>query len=96
MVEQEYINNVNLFLISRGLKLKIIKTQCNKKGDYMDLNKEIERVKENICYYERMLSMMPDDSILGRICLEAYLIKDRKKLKKLMAKKNNSDAYGDA
>ena len=57
----------------------------------MNLDQEIERVKENIYYYERMLSMMPNDSILGRMCLEAYLRRNRRKLKKLVEKKNNGN-----
>ena len=60
-------------------------------GVNMNLDHEIERVKENIDYYEKMLALMPEDTRLGRMCLEAYLRRDRRKLKKLIEKKNNGN-----
>ena len=60
-------------------------------GENMNLDHEIERVKENIDYYEKMLALMPEDTLLGRMCLEAYLRRDRRKLKKLIEKKNNGN-----
>ena len=62
-----------------------------KGGVNMNLDQEIERVKENIDYYEKMLDLMPEDTLLGRMCLEAYLRRDRRKLKKLVEKKNNGN-----
>ena len=57
----------------------------------MDINDEIKKLEDNIQYYQRMLALMPKDTLLGRLCIEAYIKRDTRKLKKLIEKKNNSN-----
>ena len=53
----------------------------------MTIDEKIAKCKENIEGYEKMLKLMPDDTLLGRLCVLSYLKRERKKLDALREKK---------
>lgn len=50
----------------------------------MDKASKIERVKQEIEDYKMMLRLMPEDTLIGRMCIKAYIKRSEKKLKKLL------------
>ena len=55
-----------------------------KEVKYMNMNLEIEQTKQNIENYQKMLQLMPEDTILGRLCITAYLRREERKLQNLL------------
>ena len=53
----------------------------------MTIDEKISKCKENIEGYEKMLKLMPEDTLLGRLCVLSYLKRERKKLDALREKK---------
>ena len=53
----------------------------------MTIDEKIAKCKENIEGYEKMLKLMPEDTLLGRLCVQSYLKRERKKLDALREKK---------
>lgn len=53
----------------------------------MTIDEKIARCRENIEGYERMLKIMPEETLLGRLCVISYLKRERKKLNELLEKK---------
>lgn len=49
----------------------------------MDKQKRIEELEDNIAAYKRMLEMMPNDTVLGRLCVLSLIKKDERKLQML-------------
>ena len=50
----------------------------------MNMNLEIEQTKQNIENYQKILQLMPEDTILGRLCITAYLKREERKLQNLL------------
>ena len=50
----------------------------------MNMNLEIEQTKQNIENYQKMLQLMPEDTILRRLCITAYLKREERKLQNLL------------
>lgn len=55
----------------------------------MNIEHEIEKTKNDIEYFENMLKIMPLNTRLGRMSLEASLRVANWKLKKLIKKQNS-------
>lgn len=53
----------------------------------MDRSSKIASIQQRIEDLRRALDMMPQDTALGRMCIEAYLRQAEKKLKKLFDEK---------
>ncbi len=53
----------------------------------MTIDEKIARCRENIEGYEKMLKIMPEETLLGRLCVISYLKRERKKLNELLEKK---------
>lgn len=53
----------------------------------MTIDEKITRCRENIEGYEKMLKIMPEETLLGRLCVISYLKRERKKLNELLEKK---------
>lgn len=53
----------------------------------MTIDEKIAKCKENIEGYEKMLKLMPEDTLLGRLCVLSYLKRERKKLDTLSEKR---------
>lgn len=53
----------------------------------MTIDEKIARCRENIEGYEKMLKIMPEETLLGRLCVISYLKKERKRLNELLEKK---------
>lgn len=53
----------------------------------MTIDEKIAKCKENIEGYEKMLKLMPEDTLLGRLCVLSYIKHERKKLDALREKK---------
>lgn len=53
----------------------------------MTIDEKISKCKENIEGYEKMLKLMPEDTLLGRLCVLSYLKRERKKLDTLSEKR---------
>lgn len=56
-------------------------------SENMSRDLKIENVKHRIEDLQKALEMMPEDTALGRKCIEAYLNSAEKKLKKLLEEK---------
>ncbi len=50
----------------------------------MDRELEILKVKQELEDFQMMLKVMPEDTLLGRLCIKAYIKRAEKKLKKLL------------
>lgn len=50
----------------------------------MSTNLEIEQTKQNIINYQKMLRLMPRDTILGKMSITACLKHEKRKLQKLL------------
>ena len=50
----------------------------------MNTNLEVEQTKQNIANYQKMLQLMPEDTVLGRLCITAYLKREERKLRSLL------------
>ena len=50
----------------------------------MTTKEKIAECEYKIESYERMLDIMPDNTLLGRLCIEAYLKHEKKKLAALL------------
>ena len=50
----------------------------------MTTKEKIAECEYKIESYERMLDIMPDNTLLGRLCIEAYLKHEKKKLAVLL------------
>ena len=55
----------------------------------MDIDYKIEVVKAKIEGYKRTLDEMPKDTALARLCMEGYIRREQRKLKKLLTTKNS-------
>ena len=55
----------------------------------MDIDYKIEVVKAKIEGYKRTLDEMPKDTALARWCMEGYIRREQRKLKKLLDIKNS-------
>ena len=53
----------------------------------MTIDEKIKRCKENIEGYEQMPKIMPEDTLIGRLCVISYHKRERKKLNGLLEKK---------
>lgn len=53
----------------------------------MTIDEKIARCRENIEGYEKMLKIMPEETLIGRLCVISYLKRERKKLNELLEKK---------
>lgn len=49
----------------------------------MDRDSKITSIQQRIEDLRKALEMMPEDTVLGRLCIEAYLNSAEKKLNKL-------------
>lgn len=50
----------------------------------MNLEEKIEVCKKRIKDFEETLRLMPEDTVIGRLCIIAYIKKENKKLEKLL------------
>lgn len=57
----------------------------------MTIDEKIARCRENIEGYEKMLKIMPEETLIGRLCVISYLKRERKKLNELLEKKAVDD-----
>ena len=51
----------------------------------MTLTEQRDRLLKNIENFKKMLEEMPEDTVLGRLCIEGYIRRDQKRLKKVLA-----------
>lgn len=51
-----------------------------------DITKQMQDCAINMLQYERMLSDIPENSILGRLCIKGYIKQEERKLYKLSLK----------
>lgn len=52
----------------------------------MNIGQKIETCEANIYSYREMLKMMPEDTLLGRLCVNSLIKKEERKREKLIEK----------
>jgi len=66
---------------NRGLKLYQIG------GKKMTIDEKINKCIENIKGYEEILKIMPEETIIGRLCVLSYIKRETRKLESLCEQK---------